>query len=204
MNYQLELEKIMKEIEGRKPSLLLHACCAPCSSYCLEYLSNYFDITLYFYNPNITSKEEYEKRFMEFKKIQESICSVQVIKEEYNSEEFYRAIKGLENCLEGGERCFVCYELRLNKTAQFAKDNNFDYFASTLSISPHKNAEKLNEIGKKLEIYYNIKWLPNDFKKKGGYYRSTTLSKELGLYRQDYCGCIYSKKEREKCQQDKN
>lgn len=195
VNYQKQLDEIINNIEGSKPSLLLHACCAPCSSYCVEYLSQYFDITIFYYNPNIICKEEYEKRYLEFEKIQKSICNVKIVKAQYDNLEFFNAIKGYEDCEEGGERCFICYELRLRKTALEAKEKGFDYFASTLSISPHKNAEKLNEIGKNIEKEYNIKWLPNDFKKKGGYLRSTVLSKELGMYRQNYCGCVYSAKE---------
>lgn len=198
MNFNEQLKEIISKIDiNNKPRLLLHACCAPCSSYCVEYLNEYFDITILYYNPNIESQEEFDKRFEEFEKIQQSIAAVKVVKIDYNMNEFYDKISGLEKCSEGGKRCFVCYRLRLEKTAQYASENKFDYFASTLSISPHKNAEILNEIGLDLEKIYNIKHLPNDFKKGGGFLKSTVLSKELDLYRQDYCGCIFSKLERE-------
>ncbi len=192
-NYQKELDGIINQLEkeGKKPTLLLHACCAPCSSYCVEYLTKFFDITLYFYNPNIESEEEFEKRYGEFIKIQERF-NVNVVKETYDANEFYDAIKGYEDCKEGGDRCTICYRLRLKKSLDYAKSNNFDYFCSTLSISPYKNAEKLNMIGEEISKDSKVKYLVNDFKKKGGYLRSTILSKEMGLYRQDYCGCVYS------------
>ncbi len=197
-NYQQELDTILKVLRENKkrPTLLLHACCAPCSSYCVEYLKDYFDITLYFYNPNIESEEEFEKRFNEFKKIYERF-NVKAVKAPYNPNEFYDAIKGYENEKEGGERCTICYRLRLEKSLIYAEENKFDYFASTLSISPYKDAKRLNAIGEEISIGKETLYLVNDFKKKGGYLRSTILSKEMGLYRQDYCGCIYSKRERE-------
>lgn len=194
INYQKQLEKVISNInEGEKPSLLLHACCAPCSSYVLEYLDKYFDITIFFYNPNITSQEEFDKRKNEFEKFRALYNGYKIVVPKYDNKEFYDKVRGLEKEPEGGERCFVCYRLRMEKSAEYAKNNNFDYFASTLSISPHKNANKLNEIGFLLEKQYNVNYLPNDFKKNGGYLRSIQLSKELDLYRQDYCGCIYSK-----------
>lgn len=194
INYQKQLEKVISNInEGEKPSLLLHACCAPCSSYVLEYLDKYFDITIFFYNPNITSQEEFDKRKNEFEKFRALYNGYKIVVPKYDNMEFYDKVRGLEKEPEGGERCFVCYRLRMEKSAEYAKNNNFDYFASTLSISPHKNANKLNEIGFLLEKQYNVNYLPNDFKKNGGYLRSIQLSKELDLYRQDYCGCIYSK-----------
>lgn len=197
-NYQLELDKIIEKItkEGKRPSLLLHACCAPCSSYCVEYLSKYFDITLYFYNPNIESQEEFDKRFNEFTKIYERF-NVKAIEEKYDSREFYDAIKGFEKEKEGGDRCTICYRLRLQKSMEYAENNHFDYFASTLSISPYKDTERLNKIGEEISKDRNVLYLVNDFKKKGGYLRSTILSKEMGLYRQDYCGCVFSKHEKE-------
>ena len=197
-NYQKQLDEIVAKLqkEGKRPSLLLHACCAPCSSYCVEYLSKYFDITLYYYNPNIESKEEFDKRFNEFKKIYERF-NVKAIEAEYIPDEFYNAIKGYEDSKEGGDRCTICYKLRLEKTYEYAKANGFEYFASTLSISPYKDADRLNAIGYEISKDGGVLYLVNDFKKKGGYLRSTVLSKEMGLYRQDYCGCIYSKKERE-------
>ena len=192
-NYQKELDKIIEEIvkDGKRPSLLLHACCAPCSSYCVEYLAQYFDITLYFYNPNIESKEEFDKRFKEFEKIDKRF-NVKAVEEKYNPDEFYNAIKGYEDCKEGGDRCTICYKLRLQKALEYAEQNHFDYFASTLSISPYKDAKRLNEIGEDISKDSPVLWLVNDFKKKGGYLRSTILSKEMELYRQDYCGCVYS------------
>lgn len=196
-NYQKELEKIIEEIKrtGEAPTLLLHSCCAPCSSYCLEYLSEYFKITVFYYNPNIYPESEYslrteeQKRLIKELKVKNEISFLEI---GFNPEEFYSAVKGLEKEKEGGERCFVCYRLRLSKTAEEAKKRGFDYFTTTLSISPLKNAEKLNEIAEDEGIKNGIKHLPSDFKKKNGYKRSTELSKEYGLYRQDYCGCVYS------------
>lgn len=192
-NYQKELDSIIDELqkEGKRPTLLMHACCAPCSSYCVEYLSKFFDIALYFYNPNIESDEEFEKRYAEFKKIVDRF-NIKVVKETYNPDEFYSSVKGYEDCKEGGDRCTICYRLRLQKSLEYAEANNYDYFCSTLSISPYKNAEKLNTIGEEISKGSKVKYLINDFKKKGGYLRSTELSKEMDLYRQDYCGCIYS------------
>lgn len=201
MNYQLLMEKIIKKEEGNRPALLLHVCCAPCSSYVLETLSKYFKITILYYNPNIYPYEEFEKRYNEAKKLIKEMpgCSdVEITDIGYDNDEFENAIEGLKNELEGGKRCFECYELRLRKTVEFAKENNFDYFTTSLSISPYKNANKLNEIGEKLEKEYNIKYLYADFKKKNGYKRSIELSNQYNLYRQDYCGCIYSKEERNK------
>ncbi len=194
-NYQLELEKIIDgvQISGKKPRLFMHACCAPCSSYCVIYLKDFFDITLYYYNPNITDFDEYQKRLLELKKFADNF-GIEVLADDYNSQDFFTAIKGLENEVEGGKRCFECYKLRLEKTAKKAKDLGYDYFCSTLSISPLKNADKLNEIGEELSSVYKVAHLPNDFKKKGGYLKSVELSKEYGLYRQNYCGCVFSKK----------
>lgn len=195
-DYQLELDRIIENIqkEGKRPSLLLHACCAPCSSYCVEYLSKYFDITLYFYNPNIESSDEFEKRFIEFEKIVQRF-NVKVIKETYDDSEFYSVVKGHEMDKEGGDRCMLCYRLRLEKSFNYAKEHHFDYFASTLSISPYKNAQKLNTIGEDISKGASVAYLVNDFKKRGGYLRSTILSKEMNLYRQEYCGCVYSKRD---------
>ena len=196
MNYQKELEKKLEyfKINNIKPKLLLHACCAPCSSYCLEYLNDYFDITVLFYNPNISSIEEFTKRENELKRfVKETGLDVNVAVIEYDSQEFYDEIKGLEDCIEGGERCFVCYKLRQKKACLYAKENGFDYFTTTLSISPHKNANKLNEIGAMLEKEYDMPYLYSDFKKNNGFKRSIELSKQYNLYRQDYCGCVFSK-----------
>lgn len=201
-NFQFELEKIIEENQknGVVPSLLLHSCCAPCSSYCLEYLSQYFKITVLYYNPNLYPVEEYDRRVFEQRRLVASLpvkypVSLAEIKGE--PEEFYSAVKGLESIKEGGERCFACFRLRLEKTAEYAKKNGFDFFTTTLTISPLKNAQKLNEIGEKAGEKFGVRHLPSDFKKKNGYLRSVELSKVYGLYRQDYCGCIFSKRERE-------
>lgn len=181
-----------------KPSLLLHVCCAPCSSYVIEYLSKFFNITIYYYNPNISPIQEYNFRLEELSRLLKEMKeaeNIEVLPCEYDPETFYEIAKGLEMEKEGGERCFKCYRLRLEKTAEAAKEKGFDYFTTTLSISPYKNAEKLNEIGKELSEKYNVPYLFSDFKKKNGYKRSIELSKEYDLYRQDYCGCIYSKRD---------
>ena len=193
-------KKWFSKIFKKKPTLLLHACCAPCSSYVLEYLSKYFKITILFYNPNISPIAEFEKRYKELIKLIEKMpeCKdVNIIDVGYGNGEFLKISKGLEEVPEGGERCFKCYELRMGAAASYAKENKYDYFTTTLSISPHKNTDKLNEIGEKLQEKYNVKYLYADFKKKNGFKRSVELSKRYNLYRQDYCGCIYSKKQRE-------
>ena len=202
-NYQKEMEKIIKNLEktGEVPTLLLHSCCAPCSSYVLEYLSNYFSITVFYYNPNIFPEEEFEKRTKEQEMLIEKLPvkhKISFIAGNYDSEKFYAMAKGFEQVPEGGERCFKCFELRLRESAELARKGGFDYFTTTLSISPLKNAKKLNEIGELLAEEYGIRYLNSDFKKKNGYKRSTELSREYGLYRQDYCGCVYSKLERER------
>ncbi len=199
-NYQLMLDKIISSLGNNAPRLLLHSCCAPCSSYCLEYLSQYFRITLLYYNPNISPREEFEKRTGELRRLVSELpmkYPAEVVVPPYDPEEFYSAIWGLEDIPEGGERCFACYRLRLERAAGYAAENGFDYFCSTLSISPMKNAEKLNQIGEELSELYPVKLLPSDFKKRGGYLRSIQLSKEYGLYRQNYCGCVFSKREAE-------
>ena len=201
-NYQKELEKIIERQtdESRVPRLLLHSCCAPCSSYVLEYLSQYFEITVFYYNPNISPKEEYEKRVEEQRRLIEAMPAVHPIRLEagpYEPERFYQASRGHEQDPEGGERCFSCYRLRLEEAARMAQAGGYDYFTTTLTISPLKNAEKLNEIGEELEGIYEVRHLPSDFKKKNGYKRSVELSAEYGLYRQDYCGCVFSRRERE-------
>lgn len=200
VNYQLMLEKELGLIsrESAKPRLLLHICCAPCSSYVLEYLSEFFRITLFFYNPNITSADEYNYRIDEAKRLISEMPlagKVDFIAGRYDTSEFFEIAKGLENMPEGGERCFRCYELRLRETADYAKKNGFDYFTTTLSISPYKNAEKLNSIGSFLADEYGVKYLFSDFKKKNGYKRSIELSEIYNLYRQDFCGCVYSEME---------
>lgn len=201
-NYQKEMEKVLDAAvrDGRVPTLFLHSCCAPCSSYVLEYLSEFFRITVFYYNPNIYPEQEYGKRVEEQKSLIERMSAVNPISFEegrYDKERFYGMAKGLEKEKEGGERCFRCYELRLREAAKLAKEKGFDYFTTTLTISPLKNAQKLNAIGEKLAEEYGIGWLPSDFKKKDGYKRSVELSREYGLYRQDYCGCVFSKRERE-------
>lgn len=198
INYQLELDKIINKIEGKNTtkSLLLHSCCAPCSSYVLSYLNKYFNITVFYYNPNITNREEYLKRKQEqIRLISElpAINKINILDADYNPEKFFEISKGLEDCREGGERCFKCYELRLEAAAKAAKENNFDYFCTTLTISPLKNAQKINEIGHMLGDKYLIQFLPSDFKKKEGFKKSIELSSQYNLYRQNYCGCIYSK-----------
>lgn len=199
INYQLMSNKIIEEIGKREsvPALLLHSCCAPCSSYVIEYLSRYFKISVFYYNPNITNKDEYEKRLCEQKRFIRSFKAenpIDIIEAKYDPDEFFNIAKGLENAKEGGERCFRCYRLRLCETARAAAENKFDYFTTTLSVSPYKNAAKLNEIGKELEEEYGVKYFFSDFKKNNGYVRSIELSREYDLYRQNYCGCIYSKR----------
>lgn len=207
-NYQKELDAVIEQVtkEGRVPSLLLHSCCGPCSSYVLEYLSRYFAITVFYYNPNIYPPEEYEHRVKEQQRfIAECTFDhpVQFVVGDYEPERFYDAVRTLEDCPEGGERCFVCYRLRLAEAAKLADELGCDYFTTTLSISPHKNAAKLNEIGEELAGITKARHLPSDFKKRGGYKRSVELSAEHGMYRQDYCGCVFSKRERERQQQEK-
>lgn len=198
INYQLELDKLINKIEGENTikSLLLHSCCAPCSSYVLSYLNRYFNITVFYYNPNITNQEEYLKRKQEqIRLISElpAVNKISILDADYNPEKFFEISNGLEDCREGGERCFKCYELRLKATAEAAKENDFDYFCTTLTISPLKNAQKINEIGHILGDEYGIPFLPSDFKKKEGFKKSIELSRIYNLYRQNYCGCIYSK-----------
>lgn len=201
-NYQKELDKLILNLTDNDatPTLLLHSCCAPCSSYVLEYLSNYFHITIFYYNPNISSIKEYELRVDEQIRLIEDLPVKNPIKFKlgnYDPERFYAMAKGMEKLPEGGKRCDNCYEMRLRETAQLAKEDGYDYFTTTLSISPHKSSSKLNEIGEQLATELNISYLCSDFKKKNGYKRSTELSKEYNLYRQDYCGCIFSKVESE-------
>ena len=196
-NWQRELDNIPANLRTA-PRLLLHACCAPCSSYCLEYLTRFFEITVLYYNPNITSADEYQKRAAELVRLTKEMPlerAVNVIIADHDPESFQNIAKGLESVPEGGARCFECYRLRLEYSARYAAEHNFDYFCTTLSISPLKNAEKLNTIGEELSGIYGIKWLPSDFKKRGGYQRSIELSKLYDLYRQNYCGCEYSKRE---------
>jgi hypothetical protein len=222
-NYSKELENKINDFqkEGTYPKLLLHACCAPCSSYCLEYLREYFDVTVFFYNPNITEEKEYRKRVEEEKRLiaeynsqidaksfegmhsTEKARKIDIIEGHYDPKEFYDAAKGYEDCKEGGERCRKCFELRLKETAKIAAEKGFKYFTTTLTISPLKNAQVLNEVGEEAAACINsekgsdlVAFLPSDFKKKEGYKRSIELSAMYDLYRQDFCGCSFSKAER--------
>ncbi len=201
-NYQIILDNILKQIalSGAVPRLLLHACCAPCSSYVLEYLSEYFDITVFYYNPNISPESEYRYRTDELIRLvneQPHKNPVRVVEGRYDPAEFEAVAKGRENDPEGGGRCRLCYELRLREAAKTAADGGYDFFTTTLSISPYKNAGWLNEIGAALAEEYGVAYLFSDFKKRGGYRRSIELSAEYGLYRQNFCGCVYSRREAE-------
>ena len=197
VNYQKKLEEILKKEEGRRPRLLLQCCCAPCSSYVLEYLSQYFEIDLFFYNPNIDTAAEFELRRRELWRLADEMeLKVGHIAPEYRPEEFLEMAKGLEDAPEGGPRCKKCFELRLERTARAAAEGGYDYFTTTLSISPLKNAALLNAIGGELAGRYGVAYLFSDFKKKEGYKRSIALSAQHGLYRQDYCGCRFSKQQR--------
>lgn len=202
VNYQTELDKIIEGIDkANPPRLLLHACCAPCASYVLEYLSAYFDITVYYFNPNISPEGEFYKRFAEVKRLIAALPAkneIKLVQGTYNYEYFLDIAAGLEEVPEGGERCFRCYRMRLERTAALAQAEGFDYFCTTLSISPLKNAQKINEIGAALAQQYGVKWLPSDFKKREGYKRSIELSAAYRLYRQNFCGCVYSKAAQEK------
>ncbi len=200
-NYQKEFDTLLERMEKEAPRLLLHSCCAPCSSYVLEYLSRYFSITVFYYNPNISPEEEYRKRVEEQKRLIRELSEknasfpIEFVEGSYDPEAFYQMAKGMELVPEGGERCFGCYELRLRQAASMARKGGYDYFCTTLSISPLKNAGKLMEIGETLAEEYGVSYLPSDFKKREGYKRSIELSKEFGLYRQNYCGCMFSKRE---------
>ena len=219
-NYQKELDRILEKECNRGKTLLLHSCCAPCSSYCMEYLREYFRITVFYYNPNITIEPEYRKRLEEEKRLiseynrqletgnLEGMNSttgaypIKILEGAYTPQVFLEMAKGREQCPEGKERCFLCYEMRLRETAEVAKKGQFDYFTTTLSISPLKNAQKLNEIGEKLSAEYDVSWLPSDFKKKDGYKRSIELSRRFDLYRQNYCGCRFSRQQRKLQEQE--
>lgn len=208
MNYQKELEKLISNMqkENKVPKLLLHSCCAPCSSYVLEYLSDYFEITVFYYNPNIFPESEYTKRILEQQMLIQDMRAkhpISFLAGSYDRERFFEMAAGLEHLREGGERCFKCYELRLEEAAKIAVEGEFDYFTTTLSISPMKNAEKLNVIGTEIGKKYGVSYLQSDFKKKNGYKRSIELSNEYGLYRQDYCGCEFSYRDRQKEKKEK-
>lgn len=191
INYNEEMKKIISNLDDHN-KLLLHSCCGPCSSSVIERLKDYFDITVIYYNPNIEPKEEYEKRKSEQLRLLNEL-GIKFMDIDYLNNEYHKKIKGYENEPENGLRCPLCFELRLDKTASKAKENNFDYFGTTLTVSPHKNSKIINEIGLKLEEKYGVKFLLSDFKKEDGYKRSIELSKKYDLYRQDYCGCLYSK-----------
>ena len=194
INFNSQMEEIISKLDksGVKKSLLLHSCCAPCSSSCIERLKDYFNLTIYFYNPNMDSEEEYLLRLKEQVRLCE-LLNIDYLLEDYNNSDFISVAKGYESYFEGGARCERCFNLRLNKTAKKAKEKGFDYFATTLTVSPLKNAQKINQIGLEIEKMVGVNFLPTDFKKKGGYSRSIELSKEYNLYRQNYCGCVYSK-----------
>lgn len=200
INYQKKSDEIIQQLKAKAqvPTLLLHSCCAPCSSYVLEYLSRYFRITVFYYNPNIAPEQEYVKRQAEIERLIAQMPSpypVSFLPASYERQRFLEIAEGLEQEPEGGTRCLLCYRMRMEETARMAKANGFDYFTTTLSISPLKNAEKLNEIGSILEHRYGVAYFYSDFKKREGYKRSIQLSKEYHLYRQNYCGCVYSKAE---------
>ena len=197
INYQLAMEKVLRTLDGTRPKLLLPACCAPCSSATLERLSAHFDLTILYYNPNIYPPEEYHRREAELERfVEQAGYHYPVVELPYDPQEFYTAVQGLENEPERGSRCTVCYRLRMRRAAQYASENGFDWFTTTLSISPHKDAKRINAIGQELEAEFGVKHLPSDFKKHNGYLRSLQLSEEYGLYRQDYCGCEFSAKAR--------
>lgn len=192
-DYNAQTERIAAELSGKRARVLLHVCCAPCATACLERLEEFFDVTPFYYNPNISPREEYQRRAEEMKRLRPR-SEIRA----YDPLPFAEISAGLEDAPEGGARCAKCFELRLRETAERAREGEYDYFCTTLSISPHKNAALLNEIGARVGREAGARWLPSDFKKKGGYARSVALSKELSLYRQDYCGCAFSKAEREK------
>ena len=214
-NYQILMERELARIaeSGTRPRLLLHSCCAPCSSHCMEYLREYFRLTVFYYNPNITISREYEKRLAEEKRLiaaynrqveeqdftgmhsTSDAQRIEIMEAPYDPENWFGAVAGLEHCPEGGDRCTVCFETRLRKTAQAAAEGHFDFFTTTLTISPLKDARRLNTIGQRMAEEYGVAWLPSDFKKKDGYKRSIELSREFGLYRQNYCGCVYSREQ---------
>ena len=195
INYDREMDKLLSQIkkENLKPKLLLHACCAPCASACIERLIEFFDITVYFYNPNMDTCNEYSLRAEELKRLCLNF-GVKCLIDEYDQNAYYKAVQGLESELEGGKRCEKCFRLRLNKTAEKARRENAEYFATTLTVSPLKNARLINEIGEEVGNAFGVKYLASDFKKKNGYIRSIELSKALNLYRQNYCGCVFSKR----------
>lgn len=197
-NYQIMLDTILKGLGDEAPTLMLHSCCAPCSSYVLEYLAEYFKITVVYYNPNISPEEEFRKREEEQRRFISQLPvknPITLLTQSYDPNEFYEAVKGLEQEPEGGKRCFVCYRLRLERAARLAKEQGFDWFTTTLTLSPLKNSQIINRIAEEVSEKYGVKNLPSDFKKREGYKRSIELSREYGLYRQNYCGCEFSKRD---------
>lgn len=221
INYSRQTQKIIERIEAQKsgdsvpaPRLLLHSCCAPCSSHCMEYLREHFRLTVFYYNPNITVSEEYEKRLAEEKRLiaaynrqvdeqnftgmhsTSGAKRIEILEAPYDPENWFGAVRGLEHCPEGGDRCTVCFEMRLRKAAQEAAEGHFDFFTTTLTISPLKDAQRLNAIGQRMAEEYGTVWLPSDFKKKDGYKRSIELSRDFDLYRQNYCGCVFSQNQK--------
>lgn len=201
VNYQLVMEQLIKDnCKDKTPKLLLHSCCGPCSTFCIESLAKHFEVTVFYYNPNIYPEDEYYMRVKEQKRFIDEFPTenpVHFVEGKYDVDSFYSMAKGMETLKEGNERCFKCYELRLREAAEYASKNGFDFFTTTLSISPLKNSLKLNEIGDKVSKEYEVSYLFSDFKKKDGYKKSTEISKEYGMYRQYYCGCVYSKKQRD-------
>lgn len=207
VNYQKELDGIINRLDGQVPKLLLHVCCAPCSSYCLEYLSQYFEITVFYFNPNISPEAEYRFRAAEEERFISEITPshpIHYMEGDYDPHSWYRDVQGLEAEPEGGERCTVCFRSRLREAARVCRDGGYDYFTTTLTISPLKDAERLNRIGREAAAEFGVTWLPSDFKKKEGYTRSIQLSKEHNLYRQDYCGCVFSKEESARRREEMN
>ncbi len=192
-NYQKKLDRELETLGGRKPGLLLHSCCGPCSTYVLEYLSRCFELGLLYYDPNIQPEAEYELRLENQRAVLERFPGVRLHEYGWRGADYEAVVRGLESEPEGGARCTVCFRLRLEETARLAKELGYEYFCTTLSVSPHKDAERINRIGAELAEKYSVKWLPSDFKKREGYKRSIELSREYGLYRQEYCGCLYSK-----------
>lgn len=209
INYQKEMEQEMQlyaKEHVHVPRLLLHVCCAPCSSYVLEYLSAYFEITVFYYNPNIAPEAEFRYRASEERRLIEEmnpVYPITYIEGKYDPKEYFEAVRGLEMEPEGGERCTVCFRQRLEESAKMCAEGSYDYFTTTLTISPLKDADRLNSIGREMADKYGVKWLPSDFKKRGGYVRSIELSKQHGLYRQNFCGCVFSKAESERREQEK-
>ena len=192
-NYALEMDRALAELDGRRPALLLHSCCGPCSTSVLELLCAHFDVTLFYYNPNIQPEGEYLLRLENQLRVLAARPEAGLLECDYDAASYAAAVKGLEGEREGGERCTACFRLRLERTARAASEGGYEFFCSTLTVSPHKDAERINAIGRELGERYGVKYLPSDFKKRDGYKRSIELSKELGLYRQNYCGCLYSK-----------